>query len=864
MDVKPTSRGSDQPARRDHEALNPVDPLESQDGAKRALAFLQRFSSTRANAVRTLPTSIGNFEASLLALLDAAVPGFSDWCVIELVDDHDELRQFAMRHNVGGEIHADNPHANCCETGLLARVPELPQVATRVLASGKFETWPSPDAAERPWCLVMALEVNGRTFGTVTFVNSDARAGYSPADVTAAREVGWSTGALIERALLDRDAREAVRQTQRIASQLHQLIASSITVAGLRSEQDILKNLANSTRNVFDADTALISLDTGSVSPLRAVARKARGPARLSLKDDPEAVDLPIAKAGSTTPWRESGWLIAPLLERRDRARGLVAIQRRSGAEFGAEDTEVLALIAQMASTALGAVELSRTIQNSEERLRILVETAPIGIVEVDAEDRVRWWNRAAGQIFSWPVFADTPNNDPGFPLAAMTGLDVLWAQVRSGTSARGREFAGVEVNDRRKDLTISAVLLPSALGESENILTLIDDVTDHRQLKEEVRHAHGMETRGQVASSVAHDFNNLLTLISGYAEMLSQDLDAQDRSIQMVKDIQTTASRASMLTGQLLTIGRTKTSEPVVLNPAALIRSNAEVLERILGVEVTLICQFDAESINVRVDVDQFEQMILNLALNARDSMPTGGQLSICVDSVSLNANQAGQLNATDGDYVLIDVTDTGSGMDEETLRHCFEPLFTTKGPFKGTGLGLPAARRLVEDSGGVIRCTSALGRGTTFEIFLPAVNEQVIGQAASGGVDRPRGSATVLVAEDDEAIRHLMIQALKRNGYSVLEADSGRQALELAQGFDGTIDLLLSDVVLPYITGDKLAASVQAMYPMIRVMLVSGSADSTILDGLIPGSSTFLAKPFKPSELIDHIHGLLARGHS
>jgi two-component system, cell cycle sensor histidine kinase and response regulator CckA len=389
----------------------------------------------------------------------------------------------------------------------------------------------------------------------------------------------------------------------------------------------------------------------------------------------------------------------------------------------------------------------------------------------------------------------------------------------------------------------------------------LVDDVTDHRALKSELRHAHQMEIRGQVASSVAHDFNNLLTLISGYAEILATDLGSQDRAAQMVKEIQATTSRASLLTEQLQAIGRTKAPEPVVLSPEAAIQSIAEVLERIVGVDIEIEWALAQHSSNVRVDADQFEQMILNLALNARDAMPTGGHLKIEVAPNTVDSDTALELNVTSGRYVQISVTDNGSGMDEETRQHCFEPLFTTKGPFKGTGLGLAAARRLVEESGGSIQCCSAIGEGTTFEINLPAVDEQAGEEEPIISEDFARQGATILLAEDDQGLRRLMVQVLEHSGYLVLEADSGELALELARDFEGPIDLLLSDVVMSLITGDELAQALQAKNPELLVLLMSGSEDDSLLESLLPGTSDFLAKPFRPSELIERIRGLLAR---
>jgi len=654
-------------------------------------------------------------------------------------------------------------------------------------------------------------------------------------------------------------AHDAVRSAQRIASQLHQLIAASITVAGMRSEHEILKSLAGSTRRVFDADVAVLSLEFGPEAPLRGVAHRDRAVTCLG-PDDFDAMDDVPASRSTFVPWTEGDWLVAPVLERRDQARGVLAVRRADG-EFLDEDREVLTLMAQMAATALGATELSREIETSETRLRILVDTAPAGIVEVDLKGRVRWWNRAASKILAWPAYDEAVEAEPHFPDGASEELATLWSEVLNGLVASGRDLIDVEIKGRRRDLTTSAALLPSPEGQATSILMLVDDVTDHRELKAEVHHAQQMEIRGRVASSVAHDFNNLLTLISGYAEILAKDLSGDDRSLDMVKDIQAIASRASMLTAQLQSIGRTQSLEPVVIDPVAVLQSNAEVLDRIVGADIESRWSLNVNVGAIRVEAGQFEQMMLNLAINARDAMPAGGELHVSVDGVTVDDGRANELNLVPGDYVAIVVADTGVGMDEATRQHCFDTFFTTKGPFKGTGLGLAAARRLVEGSGGAIMCESEQGVGTTFKIFFPASREAIVEELAAPSYERPRGSATVLVVDDDENLRRLMVQVLSRNGYEVLVAESGERALDVARDVDGAIDLLVSDVEMAELTGPELATSLQRVNPSLRILLTSGTAEATVLRDLLPGTSAFLAKPFRPSALIDHVHDLLSR---
>lgn len=341
---------------------------------------------------------------------------------------------------------------------------------------------------------------------------------------------------------------------------------------------------------------------------------------------------------------------------------------------------------------------------------------------------------------------------------------------------------------------------------------------------------------------------------------MLARDSFNDDRSEQLVRDIQSTASRASLLTGQLQTIGRTKAAEPVVFDPIEAMQSNAEVLERILGTQIELHWNLDLSAGNVLADADQFEQMILNLSINARDAMPDGGELRFDVEQRRIDADEAKVRGVLPGRYVSIAVSDSGVGMDEETLERCFEPLFTTKGPFKGTGMGLAAARRLMDECGGVISCRSTIGVGTTVDMLLPVTDVPLRASSIDVPVAQSRGDASILVAEDDEGLRRLISQVLRRNGYRVVDVASGEAALAAAAEADAVFDLLVSDVVMGEVTGRELAGALQQRSSKMRVLLISGTEDPRIIDGLIPGTADFLAKPFKPSALIDHINLLLS----
>ncbi|HEV3213457.1 MAG TPA: ATP-binding protein [Acidimicrobiales bacterium] len=778
----------------------------------------------------------------LRRLVDALVPTLLDGSEIRLVD-------------ASGLDHVATAPRDAPD--LTLRVADLEEVRARVLASARREVWRA-DQDGATSCVVACVLDGDDAIGTITCVVTTPGRVLDADAADAVADVGRLVGTSVGRELLQRRARDAARRSQRLASQLHQLIAASIAVAGIQRERDVVAAIAPRARSVFDADEAVVTLDRGPGAPLQVAARRGDG-SRLS---DPEGADvaLPSSAGVSTVALRDGDWLVAPLLEQRGATRGSICVRRSPEVTFSDDDVEVASLLAQTASSALDATEMHQTIQRSEERLRVLVDTAPIGIVETDLDGGIEWWNRAAADLFGWPA-ADlrVEHGDaasPAFPDAARVPLRALWAAAASGETVSAHDLSGVELGGRRRELAASVALVSPAHGRRGSLLTVVEDVTDHRQLMEELRHAQRMDVIGQLSSSVAHDFNNLLTLIAGYAELLKLEAGDDGRAAQLARDIQTTTTRASTLTGKLLTMGRTKLPAPAVFSPVASVRELSEVLDRILGAEVALTLSLDATTPAIRADVDQFEQMVMNLATNARDAMDDGGELRIAIGPTTL---AAGALEP--GDYVRIEIADTGAGMDEETLRRCFEPLFTTKGPSKGTGLGLPAARRVVVESGGSIEVHSERGVGTTFEILFPAAGEVPADAAPTAAPAAPVGAATILLAEDEAGIRELLARILRHNGFEVLETESGEQALDVARAFEGSIDLLVSDVVMLGMSGGELAATLQAERPDVLVVLVSGNVDSAVVESVAEGTGVFLAKPFKPSELIGVIAELLGR---
>ena len=390
-------------------------------------------------------------------------------------------------------------------------------------------------------------------------------------------------------------------------------------------------------------------------------------------------------------------------------------------------------------------------------------------------------------------------------------------------------------------------------------------DVTDRRILEEQVMLAQKMEAIGRLAGGVAHDFNNILTAIGGYSDLLLADLPPNDRRRHDVEEIHQATQRAAALTQQLLAFSRRQVLQPKVINLNALVPDIEKLLRRLIGEDILFATVLHPSLGNVRADPGQLEQVIVNLAVNARDAMPDGGRLTIETRNVELDEAYAAEHPAVKpGRYVMLAVTDTGVGMDEETKARIFEPFFTTKVRGKGTGLGLATVYGIVQQTGGHIWPYSEPGRGTTMRVYLPRVDAPAdpIEHPRDAAPETLRGSETILVVEDEAPVRAVTRQLLERNGYTVLEAPDGPSALALVDGEAGGrhIDLLLTDVIMPGMSGRELAAQLNERRPNVRVLFMSGYTDDAVVrHGMLEPGLAYLEKPFRPTALLRKVRGVL-----
>jgi signal transduction histidine kinase/CheY-like chemotaxis protein len=388
------------------------------------------------------------------------------------------------------------------------------------------------------------------------------------------------------------------------------------------------------------------------------------------------------------------------------------------------------------------------------------------------------------------------------------------------------------------------------------------------RRSEEQLRQSQKMEAIGQLAGGVSHDFNNLLTAILGYAELMAMRLKPGDPLLRDVAEIRKAADRASALTRQLLAFSRKQLLSPRIVDLNAVVKQMESLLNRVIGEDIRLVSHLAPRLHPVRVDPGQFEQVLLNLAVNARDAMPRGGMLTIETGNVDLHEQLGFDHDAlAPGRYVTLAVSDTGVGMDLQTRQRVFEPFFTTKEQGKGTGLGLSTVYGIVRQSGGHVWVYSEPGHGACFRIYLPRVEAGPgptpdLRETLPEPVRAGRGTETLLVVEDEHSVRELTRQVLRLHGYRTLDAANGGEALAVAAAHDGPIDLLITDVVMPGMSGPDLAARFQAARPETAVLFLSGYTSHAVVGGgMLEAGKDFLQKPFTPSDLAATVRGILDR---
>ena len=560
--------------------------------------------------------------------------------------------------------------------------------------------------------------------------------------------------------------------------------------------------------------------------------------------------------------------LAAPLVLAGGQGAGVVVAVHRKGALFPEDDLTSLAQMARSAAIALDHAALvrqrrieaqevaNRRLRELESRVGVMVDSIrDYAMLVVDSTGVIAAWHLGAEQLFGYS--RDSIARRSAGALFGVTATDMrVWLEdaSRSGVVEREGECHRAD-GTRFIGVTTIRPLVPET-GLPPGFVIVTHDVTEQRRLEDRVRQGQKMEAIGTLASGVAHDFNNILAAIIGHADWLEEDM-AGDARLEQVVEIQRAAERGVDMTQQLLAFGRREALKPVAIDLGAQVRGMMPMLRRLIHGRVEIIDATTPDLAPIRGSRTQVEQIVLNLAVNARDAMPTGGQLTFRTIEASLDGDS--RAAGAHADHVLLEVSDTGVGMDAETRRRMFEPFFTTKDVGQGTGLGLATVYGIVQDMHGLIDVESEPGRGSTFRVYFPRAGEVARAEAAAA-VAPAAGADSILLIEDDASLRGYLRHVLEERGYSVLEANGPQAALDLVDRHAPSIRLVVSDVAMAGMTGPTLVTELARRQPNLAVVFISGHGESESVRLGMPPGSRWLQKPFSPADLIDEVERVLA----
>lgn len=555
-------------------------------------------------------------------------------------------------------------------------------------------------------------------------------------------------------------------------------------------------------------------------------------------------------------------WLGVPLKGSNGCIGALVVQSYSENVRFGERDREILKFVSQQLATAIEHKRYEEALRRSEARYRSLILSAAYGIYRCTVGGRFLDVNPALISMLGYGSVEEVLKLDARQDVFFNPQeLDRLTEDYRRTGSLNGLEVQWKCEDGHVIVVRLSGRAVNGAEHPEEELEIIAEDITERRQLEEQFRQAQKMEAVGRLAGGVAHDFNNLLMVINGYTEVLLEQLNSGTAMHQKVQSIQQAADRAVTLTRQLLAFSRKQLLELKVVDVNTVIGDMERLLRPLIGENIGLITRLSPDAGRTRADAGQLEQVIMNLVVNAKDAMPEGGKITVQSSEVTVRQNLREHRFIQPGRYVVLSVSDTGHGMDKETQSRIFEPFFTTKEKGKGTGLGLSTVYGIVKQSGGYVFAQSEIGAGTTFYIYLPRVEDSPEEMSPAKLQENEKGGCeTVLLVEDEESVRELVLETLVARGYKVLEAENGESGLRVAEAYRDHIDILITDVVMPGMGGRELAKRLLLLRPNLAVLYLSGYTEDTILhQGALGPGTAFLQKPFTLQNLARKVREVL-----
>lgn len=857
----------------------------------------------RAGAV--LGSALESIEPALVAIGDVVVPDFADWFSVDALDAEGTLTRMTASWTARGitvtrsptpSRPIPSPHPWGDQLVRLALAEMRPQLVVHTdrlgdeIAGARVHDATRMSKASHPTgpfdsVLIVPMRVGDTFSGALTFMRVGQRRGYRPSDVECAGELVDRVAVAVERVASLRQSQRAAEEARRDAQRLGRLVEASLVVNAQLAESEVLELLAEHAQQVLGAAAVVVAAPVeGEVvvvaewppspaqtsSSLRATRRAARQRAVVA------RASRDVRRAGRSC--RELGvdgasWIAVPLPDTEGATRGTVVALASDDEVFDDDDESVLTLLAQLASVALQNAHLYDRVSSNERRLQAVVQASPLAIAELRPNGELRWGNRAAGDLFGpdGPLssLSDKPHGSgislggaPGLVLAddevALVGL---LEKACDGTSTVGLAVSAERPDGERRELSVSASPLVDD-GEVTGVLLIAEDVTERRRMLEQVHQSERLAATSRMAGALAHDFNNLLTVILGCSEVLSRELHDDD-ALHDIAAIRRAGARAAELTGQLLRIGQGRPAQVEIVDVHDVVAAMRPMLASVLGREIDLVIGPGHEAACAALDRADLERAVLNLAINARDAMPEGGSFTI---EVTVRPHGDGMA------IVDIAFTDTGTGMDADTVAHCLEPLFTTKPRGRGTGLGLATVHATVTQADGKLTIESEVGKGTSIVISFPArVPERRTPTAATHArrghrAERARisgtagASGTVLFVDDESELVRLASRVLEDAGFSVVSAHSAGEALRIVEASGGSIDLLVTDAVMPGMGGGELAAAALRSFPQLPVLFMSGYLDAGEPGRLeLPDGAEVLEKPYSSDELVRRVRATL-----